>query len=128
VSPKRSIEVEGLGHGAPIPMGARVGGIIYSSGISGTDRSTGTTPEDGATQVRHTFSNLVAFLDAAGATTDDLVRVSVSIADNSLRPAINEEWLALFPDPEDRPARHISWHELGGSILIQIEVVAVVEG
>lgn len=124
---RRSIEVEGMGHGAPIPMGSRIGGMIYSSGIGGTDRSTGTTPADGVTQVRNTFANLVAFLDAAGAKVGDLIQVSVSLSDNSLRSTINEEWLALFPDADDRPARHISVHELGGTMVIQLEVVAVVE-
>lgn len=125
MSPKRSIDVEGMAHGAPIPMGARVGNIVYSSGIMGTDRSTGKTPDDGVAQVRNAFANLLAFLDAAGATTDDLVRVTVLLADNSLRSAINEEWLKLFPDPEDRPARHATNLQLQSNMLIQLEAVAV---
>jgi 2-iminobutanoate/2-iminopropanoate deaminase len=128
MSPKRSIDVEGMAHGAPIPMGARVGNIVYSSGIMGTDRSTGEIPDDGVTQVRNAFANLLAFLEAAGATTDDLVRVTVLLADNSLRSAINEEWLKLFPDPEDRPARHATNHELQRNMLIQLEAVAVLGG
>jgi 2-iminobutanoate/2-iminopropanoate deaminase len=115
-----------MGHGAPIPMGSRIDNIIYSSGIGGTDRATGQTPADGLVQVQNTFANLVAFLDAADATPGDVIRVTVSISDNSLRSAINDEWLKLFPDAEDRPARHISTHELGGAMVIQIEVVAVV--
>jgi 2-iminobutanoate/2-iminopropanoate deaminase len=117
-----------MGHGsAPIPMGSRIGNIIYSSGIGGTDRTTGQTPEDGVVQVQNTFANLVAFLEAADATPGDVIRVTVAISDNSLRSAINDEWLKLFPDADDRPARHISTHELGGTMAIQIEVIAVVE-
>lgn len=77
MSPKRSIDVEGMAHGAPIPMGAKVGNVVYSSGIMGTDRSTGEIPDDGVAQVRNAFANLLAFLEAAGATTDDLVRMTV---------------------------------------------------
>jgi 2-iminobutanoate/2-iminopropanoate deaminase len=128
MSPRRSIDVEGMGHGAPIPMGSRIGNTIYSSGIMGTDRTTGTMPADGETQVRNTFANLVAFMDAADATVGDLIRVSVSLSDNALRSLINEEWLKLFPDAESRPARHISFHESAGPMIIQLEVVAVVEG
>ncbi len=42
----RSIHVEGVRHGAPIPMGARVGNMIFSSGIIGADPSTGDVPAD----------------------------------------------------------------------------------
>jgi predicted dehydrogenase len=43
----RSIEVEGVSHGAaPIPMGARVGNMIFSSGIMGKDPATDKLPED----------------------------------------------------------------------------------
>lgn len=128
MSPKRSIDVEGMAHNAPIPMGARVGNVVYSSGIMGTDRSTGEIPDDGPTQVRNAFANLLAFLEAAGSTTDDLVRVTVALADNSLRSAVNDEWLKLFPDPADRPARHTDNHELQRNMLIQLEVVAVLGG
>ncbi|MBO0691708.1 MAG: RidA family protein [Acidimicrobiaceae bacterium] len=128
MSPKRSIDVEGMAHNAPIPMGARVGNVIYSSGIMGTDRSTGKVPDDGVAQVRNAFSNLLAFLEAAGAKTDDLVRVTVLLADDSLRSTINEEWLKLFPDPEDRPARHASNLQLRSNMLIQLEAVAVLSG
>lgn len=31
---RRSIHVEGVQHGAPIPMGAKVGNMLFSSGIS----------------------------------------------------------------------------------------------
>ena len=38
---RRSIHVEGIQHGAPIPMGALVGNVLFSSGIMGTDPATG---------------------------------------------------------------------------------------
>ena len=38
---RRSVHVEGVEHGAPIPMGARVGNMLFSSGIMGTDPATG---------------------------------------------------------------------------------------
>lgn len=125
----RSIEIPGLGHrGAPIPMGARVGNTIYSSGIPGADVATGQLAEGGAAQVRHAFANLRALLGAGGATLEDVVRVTVYLKDNSLREAINAEWVACFPDPHDRPARHTLMYDLQNGMLVQLEVVAVIEG
>lgn len=47
---RRSIHLPNVSYTAPIPMGARVGSIVYSSGISGQDPQTGQLPEDPAAQ------------------------------------------------------------------------------
>lgn len=125
----RSLEVEGVTHGAaPIPMGARVGNMIYSSGIMGKDPATDKLPEDAASQAKFMFQNLQTLLKNGGATLDDVVRVSAYVKDNSYREALNAEWLRCFPDPHDRPARHTSVVDLQGGMLMQIEAVAVVQG
>lgn len=123
----RSIEVPGVTHGsAPIPMGARVGNTLYSSGIMGKDPATDKLPEDAASQARFLFQNMRTFLEVGGATLDDVVRMTVYLKDDSLRDVLNAEWLAAFPDPHDRPARHVHIHPLRGGMQIQIEIVAVV--
>ena len=38
---RRSLHVDGVQHGAPIPMGALVGNVLFSSGIMGIDPATG---------------------------------------------------------------------------------------
>ena len=43
-SKRRSIHVEGVEHVAPIPMGAVVGNMLFSSAIGGIDPATGETP------------------------------------------------------------------------------------
>jgi len=93
----------------------------------GADPATGKTPEDGAEQVRRVFENLQAFMAAAGGTTDDIAKVEVLLADNSLRANVNEEWLKVFPDEHSRPARHTTAGPLQGSMKIQLEVIAWVQ-
>lgn len=122
---RRSIEIPGIHHSAPIPMGARVDNIVFSSGITGADPATGRVPDDGREQVRLVFANLRSFLAAAAVTADDVVRMTVYLTSNDLRSAVNEEWLALFPDAGSRPARHTLVHQLPGGMLVQVEVVAV---
>jgi 2-iminobutanoate/2-iminopropanoate deaminase len=126
-SEKRSLEVAGVSHGgAPIPMGARVGNMIFSSGIMGKDPATDTLPMDGAEQVKFAFQNMRALLAAGGASLDHLARMTVFIKDESVRAAINEEWVKCFPDPHDRPARHTLTYDLRGGMLLQLEIIAVV--
>ena len=123
---KRSLEVPGVSHGgAPIPMGARVGNMIFSSGIMGKDPATDQLPADGAQQAKFAFQNMKALLAAGGATLDHLARITVFIKDESIRAAINEEWIKCFPDPHDRPARHTLIYDLRGGMLLQLEIIAV---
>lgn len=126
-SKPRSLEVEGVSHvNAPIPMGACVGNMIFSSGIMGKDPTTNTLPPDASSQAKFAFQNMKALLEAGNATLDHIAKMTVFIKDESARPAINEEWLRYFPDPHDRPARHVLTYDLKGGMLLQLEVVAVI--
>ena len=125
---KRSLQVPHVGHKAPIPLGARVGNVICSSGIAGKDPATGALPADAAAQCANAFANMRALLVAGGASLDDVVRLTVSLADDALRDAVNVQWLACFPDPDDRPARHIAVQPLQHGMALQLELMAVVQG
>jgi 2-iminobutanoate/2-iminopropanoate deaminase len=48
------------------------------------------------------------------------------VKDNSLRDLINIEWLARFPHPHDRPARHILVSDLQHGMWLQLEVMAFI--
>ena len=123
----RSIDIPGASHNAPIPAAARVGQILCSSAISGKDAATGQLSADPVEQTRHAFANLKALLSAGGAKLTDVVKMTIYLKDNSLREAINVEWNACFPDPHDRPARHILNYDLQHGMALQIEVMAVIQ-
>lgn len=123
----RSLEIEGLNHGsAPIPMGARVGNLIFTSGISGKDPKTGQLAAGAQAQAFHAFENLRLVLENGGATMADVGQITVLTVDDSLRDVVNAEWLRHFPDPHDRPARHTTVQALRGGALLQLMAVAVV--
>lgn len=124
----RSVHVEGLQHGSqPIPAAARRHGVLASGGISGIDPSTGQVPADPAEQVRLVFGNLRRIVAAGGSDLRDIVKITFLVADRSLRDAINAEWVRLFPDPADRPARHTLVQALPSPLALQCEVFAVAE-
>ncbi len=126
-NPPRSIDVPGASHKAPIPAAARVGQILCTSAVSGKDPATGQLPLDAADQARLAFANLRAVLQAGGASLDQVVKFSITLHEDSVRDAVNTEWLAAFPDPHDRPARHITVHPLQHGMLLQLEVMAVIQ-
>lgn len=122
---RRSIELPGVRHRSPIPMASRKGRALHSSGIPGLDPVSGEIPEDPAAQARNAFAHMRSLLEAAGASLDDVVRVTVFIAEERFRALINPLWLECFPDEASRPARHILVYEhLRGGMCVQLEFVA----
>ena len=100
----RSIDVPGIGHNAPIPLGARVGNLLCSSGIAGKDAATGQLAADPAQQVLHAFANLEKLLAAGGATLADVVKLTIYVKDDSQRAAHQRRMAALLSRPA-RPPR-----------------------
>ena len=122
---RQTFEIKPVAHNAPIPMAARVGNIVMTSGISGADPETGAMPEALEVQAKNCFRNLENVLAKAGATKDDVVRITVFIKSNSNRQLVNPPWLEMFPDENNRPARHQTVVETL-NFDIQIEATAVI--
>ncbi|WP_298236429.1 RidA family protein [uncultured Azohydromonas sp.] len=122
----RSIDLPGLAHKAPIPQAARVGPLLCSSGIAGKDPTTGELPADAAAQAANAFANMDRLLEAGGARLEDVAKLTVYLKDPAAREAVNAQWLRRFPDPHDRPARHILEHDLQHGMALQLEFLAFV--
>lgn len=126
-SKRKSIEIEGVGHGKmPIPMASLKGGLLATGAVYGWqpgEAEAGIEP-----QVCKLFSNLEAILTAAGGSMDDIVKMSVTLASGDFRATLNEVWTAYFPDPHSRPARHVKIAEIANrNRLIATEILAVIE-
>ena len=122
-----SFEIPPVKHNAPIPMAARAGNILYTSGVMGADPQTGQIPPAVEEQARNCFRTLATVLAKAGAKTTDVVKVTVYIKSNNNRQAVNPPWLEMFPDEHSRPARHQTIVETL-NFDIQIEAMAVIQG
>jgi 2-iminobutanoate/2-iminopropanoate deaminase len=122
---RTSVYLESFGHVNPIPAACRVGDLIYSGVITGRDPGTGRPPETLGQQCGQMFQHMRDIVEAAGASLDDIIKVTVWLRDPADRTALNHAWTALFPDPADRPARHTMGADLGGDLLAQCDFVAV---
>ncbi len=126
---RKSFDVQGLGHANPIPAASRIGNIVATGGVSGTDMSTGKIPEDVTAQCAHMFANLRTILAAAGAAPEDVIRVTVWIARPEIRAEVNKEWVVMFPDSHSRPARHTMFYDhFADTMVVQCEAWAVIGG
>ena len=114
-------------HQNPIPQGVKIGNMVYSSAISGADANTGELPKDAEAQARNTFRNIELFMAEAGGTTDDIAKMSVSLRDEEARKFVNEAWVEMFPDADNRPARHTQSAQINPRYYVQIEIIAVLD-
>lgn len=123
---RRSINVPGLQHDNPLPSASRIGRLLMSSGIFPKDPATGTAPPDLERQCELLFANIRRVVEAAGGTTQNILKVTLWVKDKNARTHLNRAWLEMFPDPDSRPARHtFSYDDIPKGMLVQCEIVAV---
>ena len=111
-------------HRAPIPDGAKIGQFVCSSLLSGRDRE---RPDDPELQAKALFQKIRQFMKEAGGTPDNIVQVTVYLTNEDYRSYVNKEWLEMFPDPDNRPARVVTYREgAGGTTHMLVSLIAVV--
>jgi enamine deaminase RidA (YjgF/YER057c/UK114 family) len=128
MSKRKSVNYPGYKHQNPIPNGSRIGNIIMSSIMNGSDPETRTMPPDLASQVTNIFKHIRLCVEAAGGSVDDIIKVNFWMKQPSTgRGALNDEWVKMFPDENARPARHTL--QLGADSANQVtcDFIAVVE-
>jgi 2-iminobutanoate/2-iminopropanoate deaminase len=122
---QQSIYVEGFAHGNPIPAGCRIGNVLMTGVISGKDARTGKRPETLDGQCAAMFQHVREIVEAAHMTTDNIIKMTVWLKDQSDRKALNAEWTKMFPDADHRPARMVLPHLGEGDALILCDFTAV---
>ncbi len=123
---RQSIEIPGNKHTHPIPNASRIGPFLASGSIFGNDPATGKIPSGIEAQCSLLFQNVRRIVEAAGGSTENILKMSFYVQDKSLREQINKEWLAMFPDEHSRPARHtFQAQDLAEGTLISCDVMAV---
>jgi len=122
---RNSLYLDGFSHKNPIPAACRIGPLMMSGLVTGLNPDTGVLAPTLAGQCRFLFVHVESLMRVAGGSLDDIVKMTVWMKDRAQRRPLNEEWLRLFPDPANRPAREaLHAPELGGGVLIQCNITA----
>ena len=87
----------------PYSQGVRAGNTVYLSGQLGLDPATGNLADGIEAQTHQVFRNLRAVAQAAGAELDDVVALTILLADLSDFTKVNEIMATYFKPPY--PAR-----------------------
>lgn len=122
---RQVIQINGSTHENPIPTAVKIGNMVYTSALMGTDPSSGQMPETVEEEVAQLFTYILEIMEKAGGSSENIAHLSVSVTDRSYKEIVNKEWLKLFPDPDNRPARHTTVHSLKPGVHVQVEMVAV---
>ncbi|HEU4431786.1 MAG TPA: Rid family detoxifying hydrolase [Pyrinomonadaceae bacterium] len=103
-----------------------VGDLVFTSGQIGLDPKTGQLAEGFEAQFEQVFRNLAGVLEAAGSSTEHMVKATVFLADMNDYNKMNELYRAKFKgDPPARTTVQVA--ALPRSARIEIEAVAVVK-
>jgi 2-iminobutanoate/2-iminopropanoate deaminase len=122
---RKSIYIPSFQHQNPIPNAARVGDLLMSGLIAGVDPETRQFPDDLDRQLTNLFTYVKDIVEAAGGTTDNIVKMNVWLKDPDNRELLNKHWLAMFPDEKTRPARHTQPMRGATGALVTCDITAV---
>lgn len=107
----------------PYSAGIKAQNLVFLSGQLGIEPATGKLAEGVEAQAEQAFRNIGALLEAAGATFDDVVKVTVLLADIADFKRVNEVYARHFDEPYPaRSAFQAGAIPAGG--LVEIEVIA----
>jgi len=114
------------GHRNPIPSCVTLGNLILPSVISGRsglpDDAT-PLPEE---EIERAFQRMKNIVEAAGGGLNGIGKITVYLKDFKHREFVNKSWLKMFPDENNRPARHVLPLDLPGKVIVQLDVIASV--
>lgn len=127
MSRRQSIYLTGFAHANPVPVASRIGPFVHSGVLTGRDPRTGEMPEGLDAQCSNVFAHVRELMAAVGGTTDDIAKLTCHLVSYRDRAALNREWEAMFPDPENRPARQVMAATLDGGALIHCDLVAILD-
>jgi 2-iminobutanoate/2-iminopropanoate deaminase len=116
---------------APTPVaafaqGVRKGNILQIAGQVGIDPATGqVVGKSVAEQARQTLRNVVAVLEAAGSSMDDVVMMRVYLTDTAHFTELNDAYGEFVTAPF--PARTTVYVGLPTGLLVEIDALAVLD-
>ena len=110
--------------GAPYSQGSVAGDFVFVSGQVAVDPATGDVVEGGiAEQTERVMLNVAAVLEAAGSSTDKLVKCGIFLADFDDFQAMNEVYARhVGSSPPARATVQVAY--LPSGVLVEIDAVA----
>ena len=125
---REPLEIPGLSHKDPLPMGAKMGEFVFSSVIAPEDPADGKLVAGALPQIDRCFENMKLMMKAAGGSDAAINHAWVFMKDFEYQPAMVERWVKDYPTFGDRPARKTLPYDLAGDTQIQVQITGHLSG
>jgi 2-iminobutanoate/2-iminopropanoate deaminase len=116
------VQIPGLSHKDPLPMGAKLGPMVFSSVIAPEDPADGKLVAGARAQIDRAFDNMTLFMQAAGGSDGEINHAWVFMKDFAFQHDMVERWVRDYPDFGNRPARKTLPYDLAGDSQIQVQL------
>ena len=110
---------------ALMPLGVRVNDMVYAESLNAADPVTGAVSGDIKEQVAATLVKLRDLMTRAGGSLDNVGRAVGFCTTADHRNAVDEVWMTVFPDINDKPAFKVLLAELPAGHLVRIDALAL---
>jgi len=108
--------------GGIVTPSVRFGNLVFTSGLVGRDAG-GKLPPDLCEQARLTLTQMQELLSTSGTSMENVLQVSVFLANIEDRPAFNEVYKTFFSSTP--PARTcVEAGRLGEGVLVEVACIA----
>ncbi len=125
---KQKITIKNAATGpAPLSPGIKAGNLLFVSGQVAVDPTTGRVVEGGIReQTGQVLKNVQSVLEAAGASTANVVRTTCFLTDMGSFGEFNEVYRDFFQEPF--PTRStVEVSRLAGAFVVEVDAIAVLE-
>ena len=122
------IEIPGLSHKDPLPMGAKLGPMVFSSVIAPEDPADGKLVQGALPQIDRAFDNMKLFMRGAGGSDAEINHAWVFMKDFAFQHDMVERWVKDYPNFGDRPSRKTLPYDLAGESQIQVQLTGRLGG
>lgn len=126
---KQPIIPPGASANPNLSPGMRAGGFLFVSGHVSQDGSGNVVGAgDCETQTRQVFSNIRAVVTAAGATMEDVVKITCFLTDIANYPAYSKVRLETFPKDPPASSTVVVAGLVNDAYLVEVEAVVNLPG
>jgi 2-iminobutanoate/2-iminopropanoate deaminase len=110
---------------ATVPHAVLINDMVYASGLSGTDPVTSEPCGDLKRQVATALQHMRRLVEKAGGSLDNVGRAVGFCTRVEDRDLVDQVWMDVFPDPNDKPAFKVLLADLPPGQLARIDCVAL---
>jgi enamine deaminase RidA (YjgF/YER057c/UK114 family) len=111
-----------------VPLGLRVNDMVYTTSLSAADPATGEISGDIKEQTAKALQRMKQMIERAGGTLDNVARGVGYCTNADDRTPVDQVWMEMFPNENDKPAMKVLLAELPPGQLVRIDALALLGG